>query len=195
MPEIRPSVARLSIPTVAYLLNDEFTTARGAGSVNGTNAEPGPGVRTVVDSNGKISTIGGVLNFATGAAVNDAVRYELQARTAGRTLYWRVTPSDTNGIINLGWDANTSGAITDYLSFAAAGVLNIVANGGTAFAVGAYTAVPYEVISTMRGTGTFWYIRGGAFSKWSLLFMTTVGTAAAYPAVGVGSATSVFTVG
>jgi len=178
-----------------YLLNDEFRDARAAGAVNGTFATPGPGLRTVTDTNGKISTVGGVLNFATGAAVNDAVRYEVQARLAGRTLYWRVTPSDTNGIINLGWDANTSGAITDYLSFAAAGVINLVVNGGAAFAVGAYTAVPYEVISTMRAAGLFWYIKGGAFTNWRFLFQTTVGAAVAYPAVAAGSATSVFTVG
>jgi hypothetical protein len=175
-----------------YLLNDEFAYPLAAGAVNGTFARPGPGVRTVVDTNGKISIAAGRLDFATGAAINGAARYEVRARVPGRMLHWTVYPSDTNGIINLGWDANTSGAITDYLSFAAAGVLNIVANGGTAFAVGAYTAVAYEVIAMMRATGVLWLIRGGAFTRWTFLFPTTLGSAAGYPAIGAGSATSVF---
>ena len=179
----------------SYLLLDRFNATLAAGSVNGTLSTGGQ-LRTVTDTAGtKISIASGVLNFATGAAVNDAIRYPVQARQAGKLLHWRVTPSDTNGIINLGWDADTSGAITDYLSFAAAGIIKIVANGGTAFAVGAYTAVVYEVISTMRATGIFWHIKGGGFLQWTFLFATSLGTAAGYPAVGVGSTTSVFTVG
>ncbi len=178
-----------------YLLLDTFGSNIVTGAVNGSYATDGINVRTDVDTNGKFSIANGVAVFATGAAVNDARRYPVQARTAGHVLHWRVTPSDTNGIINLGWDADTSGAITDYLSFAAAGIINIVANGGTAFAVGTYTAVPYEVIATMRGTGLFWHIKGGAFATWCYLASTALGTAAGYPTVGVGSATSVFTVG
>ncbi len=190
-----PIKPRLLTRKFDYLLEDRFEFDKTAGSLNGTLSTGGQ-LRAVVDTAGtKISIASGVLNFATGATINDAVRYPVQARQAGRLLYWRVTPSDTNGIINLGWDANTSGAITDYLSFAAAGILQIIANGGTAFNVGVYTAVTYEVISTMRGTGLFWYLKGGAFTYYTLLGATALGTAAAYPAVGVGSATSIFTVG
>ncbi len=186
---------RMRKRSLLYLLEDRFDGVVSAGYINATLATDGKNLRTVVDTNAKISIAGGKLDFATGAAVNDAVRWPVQARKAGRVLYWRVTPSDTNGIINLGWDANTSGAITDYLSFAAAGALQIVANGGTAYAVGVYTAVTYEVIATMRATGLFWNIKGGTFTNWTFLMATALGTAAAYPTVGVGSATSVFTVG
>jgi len=42
-----------------YLLMDAFATARSAGSVDSTDAEPGPSTRTVVDTDSKLS-IGGI---------------------------------------------------------------------------------------------------------------------------------------
>lgn len=178
---------------LSYILNDQFTTARLAGTLNATQAEPTGGTRTVTDTGNKISIASSILNYATGETINDGLWYSSLARVAGKTLIQTVIPSDTNGIINVGWDTNTSGVINDQLVFAAAGVLQIVPNGGTAISVGVYTATTYYVAGVMRGTGFYWYIKGGAFTNWTLLWITAAGTAAGVPATNVGSTTSIFT--
>ena len=178
-----------------YLLRDEFTTDRAAGAVTGTAAEPTGGNRTVVDTNSKISISGNVLVFATGAVVNDGVWWASQSRSVGTVFLAKVTPSDTNGIIVVGWDSNQSGAISDSLKFSSGGAIQIVSNGGSAVSVGSYTATAYRVAALMRAAGVFWLIKGGAFTNWTLLFISAAGTGAGYPSIQAGSTTSVFTAG
>ena len=43
---------RTGLDAITWLLRDEFTDTRAAGAVNGTPATPGPGTRTVVDTDG-----------------------------------------------------------------------------------------------------------------------------------------------
>lgn len=178
-----------------YILNDQFTVPLGAGAINGTNAIPKGGKRTVTDTGSKITiTTGGVLNFATGETANDGIWFTILSRLAGRIHMAKIVPADANGIINFGWDTDLTGAVNDRLIFAATGILQIAPNGGTAIAVGAFTATTtYYVAGVMRGTGFFWYIKGGAFVNWTLLYITAAGTAALAPALTVGSTTAIFT--
>jgi len=187
--QVQPSAAEGE-----YILLDMFNTDLAAGSVHGTSAEPIGGTRTVTDTNSKISIINGELDFAAGAVANDGLWGESNNRTSGRAFLWKVAPSDTNGIINIGLDTNTSGAVNDRLVFAGGGVLQIVPNGGTAYPVGAYTAGTYYVAAVMRTTGLYWFINGEAFADWSLICITAAGTAAGLPAMTAGSATSIFKV-
>ena len=48
-----------------YIVRDEFVTALAAGAVDGTDCEPGPGDRTVVDTEDKLSPtlIKGIFNL------------------------------------------------------------------------------------------------------------------------------------
>jgi hypothetical protein len=179
--------------TQTYTQEDQFTTARAGGAVNGTSAEPTGGTRTAIDTNSKISITGGQLSFATGEAANDGVWYPVQTRAAGKLLSATITPADTNGDILFGWDTNQMGAITDALKFTAAGVLQIVPNGGTAVTVGNYTATSYQIASVMRATGIYWFIKGGTYTTWTQLFSTSAGNASMYPAVQAGNSTAVFT--
>ena len=178
-----------------WLLNDNFNDTVAAGSVDDTVATPGPGVRDVVtDTNSKISVGSGVLDFATGAAANDGVWRTVQTRAAGRVYVAKITPADANGIISFGFDANQAGALTDSFRMNASSAgLDIIANGGSAFVVGAYAATPYFLAAVMRGTGIHWYIKGGAFTLWTNIYNTTAGTANAYPALTVGNTTTVLT--
>lgn len=59
------AATQFSITRLVYILQDEYTTNLAAGSVHDTNAEPGPGVRHVVDTgslvpiaSGKITPVG-----------------------------------------------------------------------------------------------------------------------------------------
>ena len=45
----------------------------------------------------------------------------------------------------------------------------------------------------MKATGIYWFIKGGLFTNWTLLWITAAGSANAYPAVQAGNTTSVFT--
>lgn len=61
-----------SSPSVTYVNQDNFTTQRAAGAVNATNAEPGPGKRTVVDTNSLITiNAGAQLQFGPGTPAAD----------------------------------------------------------------------------------------------------------------------------
>ncbi len=182
--------------TGSYALYDQYTTQRDAGSVNGTPAEPGPGTRTVIDTNSKITiTAGGVLSFATGAAVNDGVYYASQPRTSGLTLIANITPADTNGGASIGWSTGTSGVMTESLNLLSSGILGIYINGVSVSNVGAYTAgTTYQIASMMRANGLAWYIKGGSYTNWTLLWVSNTGNSNERPWIQAQSTTAVFTV-
>ena len=83
--------------TLNYLLRDLFNTDRAAGAVNGTAAEPGPGTRTVVDTNGIVTLSGGgmVMNGTNAAA--DRLTYAALTRAAGRLLKFDITDMTSMG--------------------------------------------------------------------------------------------------
>ena len=56
--------------TPSYALDDQFSTDKVAGEVNGTLAEPTGGVRTVVDTEGKLSISNGLLSIIRGKTVS-----------------------------------------------------------------------------------------------------------------------------
>ncbi|HBD01903.1 MAG: hypothetical protein UX38_C0006G0042 [Microgenomates group bacterium GW2011_GWC1_46_16] len=157
---------------LTYGLEDEFSDTVSAGSVNNTLATDGVNTRTAVDTNSKISVGSGILNFSTGGVANDGVRYPSITTGAGKILVAKVIASDTNGVINVGWDTVAGGAITDRLVFAASGVLQIASNNIAATAVGTYTAGTYYVAGVMQTNGFYWYIKGGSYTNWTLLWTT-----------------------
>jgi len=89
---------------IRWLLRDEFTDTRSAGNVNGTPATPGPGTRTVVDANSKLTVGAGVLNFATGGtgAGDPSLWWGVQAREAGRLLIVSTIPASTGARLRVG---------------------------------------------------------------------------------------------
>ena len=191
-------------PTPTYWIYDDFGDVHAGGALNQTVAIAPNGIicalsnviRTVTDTNFKISTTAsGQLNFATGEAVNDGVWYPSFARTPGLVLKATVTPTDTNGVYAIGWDSDQAGTPIDSLQFAAAGVINAIPNGGSAVAVGTYAAgVTYEVVVVTRANGSYYFIQGGNYNTYTLLWITSVASAATYPAIVAGSTTAIFTV-
>jgi hypothetical protein len=169
---------------IAYLLRDEFSDTLAAGSVNGTPAIPGPGTRAVTDVANKISIGSGVLDFATGEAVNDALWLDAVTRLAGKLICYQITPADTDGIAGLGVDVNQSGGSTNRLIFAAGGVLQVISNSEAGYNLNSYTATSYKVVVALRTTGMMWFIKGGAFTNWTLIAAMYSGvTTPVYPNV------------
>lgn len=182
-----------------YLLNDTFTTDRAAGAVNGTDAEPGPGRRVVIDTNNKVSLSGGQLLFATGgvAQADPQLYYTPVARAAGRLVVAQL--GGITETIGIGFDAagaspHTAGSAVYGVRFAGSSRTLQVYNNAVPLSVGNWAAATtYQIAVVARATGTLFFIKGGAFTGWTMLWHSSVGTQAdLYPAAVVDSATAVF---
>lgn len=97
------------------LYEDDFTDALAAGSVNGTNTTDGNTTRTVVDTESKLLTTGGYLQFLGGKASPDYgdPGYWMTAaipRINGRALITSIIAgNDQSNIIRIGFDNGKTG--------------------------------------------------------------------------------------
>jgi hypothetical protein len=158
----------------AYLLNDTFTTTRAAGAINGTLAEPGPGTRTVVDTNSKLTIASGDLTFATGGVGNGDPGYWLNSfqRVLGALVVGSVTV--TSGTIEFGIDSIALGAPNDSVRLSNSVVVRVSA---ATIAVGAASfSQNYQLVMAVRLSGVFYFIKGGAYTNLTLLYVSITGT-------------------
>ena len=176
-----------------YLINDTFTTDRAAGSVNGTDAEPGPGRRRVTDDNNKLSLSGGAAVLATGGvgAGNPGIWYDAQARSVGLLLIAAVTPQTQR--LGVGWDINLVTNPWDGIRFLEfANRLDAWANG-VGIPVGVWVAgTEYPVAIALSATGAFHFAK--IAGNWLLLWVSNAGTnATIYPAFAAETSAAVGT--
>ena len=187
----------LGAAELAYLLYDAFTTDRAAGAVNGTSAEPTGGTRAVVDGNGKLSITGGQLSFATGGVGvgNPAIRYSEASRISGKILLSSIIAPSTDGLFEVGYDNNTSGQVWDSFRFSSSGNLIITPDGFNTLVpiVGTYTSGTYSVAGILRSSGIYWFIKGGTYTNWTLLYISSTNSGTTYPSIEAGNTASVFT--
>ncbi|MFA4834851.1 MAG: hypothetical protein WC749_02100 [Dehalococcoidia bacterium] len=168
-----------------YLLNDNFTTPLAAGSVNGTNAEPGPGLRTVVDSGSHTSITGGNLSLdgGSGGWNTDYLIYGAQTRVPGLMLIAQRTIAATGAFGFLGWSKATNGALSNLIGVQLNNVtISNEYNGGNEYGIGTFGASAYKIAVILRVTGQITFIKGGAFTNWTLINVANAGTdATMYP--------------
>lgn len=161
----------------AYLVNDTFTTDRAAGAVNGTKAEPGPGLRDVNDTSSKLSVSGGSLIIATAApgTGNPRLLYATQGRRAGLMAITALTTpaSGTAGPARSGWTYSPTGIYgTEAVTFSNSNVLEVRVNL-TNITVGASVlGTAYVVAVVLRSSGSFYFIKGGTFTNWTLVWIS-----------------------
>lgn len=174
----------------SYLVNDEFTTALPAGSVNGSSAEPGPGTRSVNDVENIISTTGGELILgaqATPAHAEESLVLNTGiSRQIGRVLFGKfmLLPGShdlgplyfTNSLIpNVAGDSS----LGHYMRIGGNG-LSIRSGGMGAVnsSVGSITTgVYYQLAAVLRTRGVYWLIKGGTeYPNWTLLWQDTYDT-------------------
>lgn len=165
-----------------FLIRDEFITARAAGAVNGTPAEPGPGTRVVTDTGSFAPIVGGEFTTTDVAGNGDpGLWYAAQIRATGLTALMAV---NCNKRIYVGWDD----AQANIATFSAALVqdtnlyfMNRGANSGPIVTI--VNATDYEVAVPLRTAGSFVLIRGGAWVDWTLMWISNTDvTAAPFPA-------------
>jgi hypothetical protein len=90
---------------IIYLFRDLFTTDLAAGSVNATNAEPGPGARSVTDGGNIISITGGALTINGTASGDSGVYYATKTRAGGRAFKFRFSSFTSGGLGRMGLGA------------------------------------------------------------------------------------------
>jgi len=160
---------------IRWLLRDEFSDTRAAGAVNGTPCTPGPGTRTVVDTGSDLSIGSDVLNFSGGVVGwgDPALVYAdiPIVRTAGRMMLCSVTPATINGFIWFGFNNDTtpaepwSGANTIYVTSAAR---IWTYDGNSVHYSVTYAATTYIFAVVLRTAGAYFFVKGGAFTNWTL---------------------------
>lgn len=160
-----------------YLLYDQFTTARSAGAVNGTSAEPIGGTRTVTDTTNLLSISGGNLVYSTGGvgAGNPGLWYSSFPRTAGLAILGRLTPGANAGTV-FGFDNNNSGNNNGLAIQFTASTIRAFESGASsssfhdAFSIG----TQYELCCIVRNSGAYYFIKGGVFTNWTLLYASSI---------------------
>lgn len=165
---------------LTYLLYDQFLTDRAAGAVNGTSAEPTGGTRTVTDTGSQISISGSSLLIGSGAG-SPRISWTEQTRVAGKALIGNI--SATVNDMYFGF-ATTIGISTGNLFRIRPGGLNISTfENSVTNALGDLVAgTTYQYAVVLRSTGAYYYVKGGAYTNWTLLWIgSAVSGATNYP--------------
>lgn len=125
-----------------------------------------------VDSGNRASVSGGRMDFTAGGGANDPRVYSstTHARAAGRTAlgtiqsgnYWALGwASATTGVRN----AMRAGASAFTVTHNASAVANVYPCTG---------GVTYSIAVVLRSTGQWFFVKGGEFTNWTLIFVSNV---------------------
>lgn len=165
---------------IVYLLRDEFTTARSAGSVNGTAAEPGPGTRTVVDTNNRVSIADERAvssSHSDNSTSNAIIVYEGRSRVAGRTLTIRHRNGSVANVIYVaGWSSGATsitGGQTIRTSWQGGSTIDVAPNGVVCAVEVEADSTDYIYQIILFTVGALYLVKGGAFTDWTPLFLDT----------------------
>jgi hypothetical protein len=182
---------------VKFLLRDDFNDTRAAGAVNGTTASPGgmgsaaQKTRTIVDTENKLSLGSGVANLAAPKIApswgDPGLWYGSIPRAAGRMIIMSFNQDSAGGVgyFSLGFN-NLAAGNPSYGSFGMDNsnwIYAYMAGGGPNIAVYSLDTT-YNIAVVLRAAGAFWFIKGGVFTFWTLLWIdNTTATNPLYPAL------------
>lgn len=184
------------VAAIVYTLRDLFTTPLAGGAVNGTAAEPTGQTRTVTDGNSKLSITGNTASIATGgvgAAGDPGIWYPSIVRQVGLTLFMYFV--QTTNTLEVGWDSAAAGSILFSFRPIVGSALNVKDNGGN-IAVGAAlsTATTYQIAISLRSSGCWYFIKGGAFTFWTLIWISASSSINLLPGATVNNSNDVFNI-
>lgn len=184
----RAKLIPLGGAAITYLFRDEFTSAASAPLSSPRAAEPGPGTLVLVQNDGQFSIASGAFTFPTQttAAWGDQRFYEDTARTRviGRALLTESTFSALNTASYLAaWAQSNNpalavgGGIDNGILNASSGALYVAKNGAIVFTGYVMaTSTSYQTAVVLRSAGAFYFIKGGAFTNWTLLYVDYAAT-------------------
>lgn len=164
---------------ISYLLFDDFLTAYTAGNVDGTNAEPTGGARTVVDTDTILAISGGSFKFVpqttTGWGLHQ-LKYTAFPRQVGKMLIYKVNRITAAGDFHTGFrDSDGVSDLADqHAEWFSGGGLNVWDTGSFGTHLSVDTG-EFIVAILLRSTGAFFYINTAASGVWRLLRVTQLG--------------------
>lgn len=184
-------MGRLAGGGFTFLLRDDFMTAASAPLTSPRTAEPGPGTLTLVQTDGEFSISGGELVFPaqTTAAWGDLALYGTQlTRACGKAVLSK--GAIASGIVAMcGWDIDALTTTNAGILLLAPTTLTVNAHGAVNLVVGAFAVdTEYSFVCVQRGTGYWYFIKGGAFADWTLLYVGAAGSSNEYPTLNSYSA-------
>jgi hypothetical protein len=178
LPRLIPSSGK------TYDFRDEFKTALAAASVNATSCEPGPGTRTVTDSEGKLSIANGKLTFAGGKAspaYGDPGYWRTGAitRNAGTILALSLY-INTAGTFQFGLDSGRSASAPYGFQLSANNIRfldNYNDNATIHQAIASNTL--HKIVIVVRSSGLFYFISVNG-SRFKLLYSNTLSNSSSF---------------
>lgn len=176
--------------TKLYQFRDLFTTADAAPLTTPRTCEPGPGTLTAVELDGTLAISGGKLAFTapTSPAYTDLGVYGgAITREVGTCFGVSVTPAATTtyGPLAGFGAAAASNAFQAGVFFAVSSQISMIVASGDSGVIGLYAAATtYELLISLRATGCFVVLSGGAYGTGTLMYVSnTNNTATVYPKV------------
>lgn len=147
---------------------DLFKTPRATGAINGTPSEPGPGNRTVIDTQNKISISGRTLLCSGGKSTpawsDPQVQFPAITRAKGILGCWLYKPTTYDKHSMLGYQFTTYPSSAFNLLPAYIYAASNASFGSFGVAIGEYAGASiYAFIIALRATGAFFLVRGGKY--------------------------------
>lgn len=192
MPNLNRRRAVFTPLTSIYLMRDTFDTTRAAGAVNATPIDGfGGGTRVAADTGpvqsiaaGKLTVAGGLGSPAWG---DPGCWLPGKTRIPGLTCGFKVNVSTIAGNgVGLGWAINATGEPFGHCLVLRATTIFRAYDNASVIQVGPTlsTGVDYQVAISLRATGAFYFIKGGIYTNWTLVWISTLlTTATMYPAI------------
>lgn len=180
-----------------WLWREDFHANAASTPTTPDYAAPGPGRWQYLDGGTKLSKSAGRLQWSGNNASCDpsVIGEVLVARKAGRAVVGTITSGNNSSIDQIGWISSVTltgvaiGAARQATIAFNATTLSLVLNGGSPYAItaGAVTsATEYQYAIVQGALGFHFYIKGGAFTDWNLLFVDNVNSSASMtPAITV----------
>lgn len=180
-----PQISVNSTAGMNALLRDEFYTDRAAGQVNGTPAEPGIGTRMVTDTEGKAYITNGKLYLTpkTTPSIGDpALRLPAIQRSSGRAML--VNATRLSGILEYVWFFGFDNNLTSIPRFYFYPYkTDLFLRSSENLAASHLFLSPdfplninYKFALVLRSAGAYWLVKGGALSRWTLLYVDSFNT-------------------
>lgn len=159
-----------------YLINDTFTTNRAAGAVNGTDAEPGPGRRVVVDTNGKLSLSNGSVLLASlaPASSNPLLNYSMLSRLAGRLVKFAATSSSGSAPLRCGFVEPGASGVQHTITFLSSFTVTSTSAGVNDPLWGSRTpTIENDYVVVLRDSGAMYFQKA---TNWLLGWIAMAGS-------------------
>lgn len=176
---------------VEFLFRDDFITAEAVPLTSPRTAEPGPGTSVITDTGNNLSILAGELTGGGAIGAGDPGLWStMEARVIGKAVVAQI--NYTVQRIITGWDRNQAGGRDDCFRFQTA--ILAVSTIGISLNVGACSVnTDYIAAVIMRSSGMLYFIKGGAFIDWTLIWVGTLTNAQMFAQIAVDGGTGAFT--